>query len=90
MKTMTPPPSNHNSEVIAGKKLKSYIDRIEKLIEDRKAVSEDIKEVKQEAKGNGFDLKTINEVIKLRALDAEKRREQEELRDLYLSALGMC
>ena len=88
---MTPPPKNHNSsEVVQTKQLKAFVERIEKLIDDRKSISEDIKDVKQEAKGSGFDLKTLNEVIKLRAMDVERRREQEELRDLYLSALGLC
>lgn len=88
---MTPPPIGHNSsEVVQSKELKSYISRVEKLIEDRKAVQEDIRDLKQELKGRGFDVKAFNECIKLRAMDSEKRREQEELRALYLETLGLC
>ncbi len=88
---MPPAQAGHNSgNAVVKKELESYVKRIEKLIEDRKAVQEDIKEVKAEAKGNGYDMKALNEAIKLRALDSEKRQEQEALRELYLSALGLC
>ena len=69
--------------------LKKYCERIEALIEDRKAVNADIKQVLEEADMNGFHKKTIQQMIKYRAMDAEDRRAQFELRDAYLSALGL-
>lgn len=78
----------HNS--IAKKDLLAFITRVEKLVEDRKAVSEDIREMFTKIKGSGFDTRTVKEMIKLRAMDTEKRNEQEELRDLYLMACGLA
>lgn len=74
---------------VSSARLKSFIERIEKLEEDKAAVSEDLKEVYAEAKGTGFDTKIIRQIIRLRKIDIEKRREQDELLDLYKSALGM-
>ena len=59
------------------------------LEEDKAAVSEDLREVYGEAKGTGFDVKIIRKIVSLRKIEVEKRREQEELLDLYKSALGM-
>jgi uncharacterized protein (UPF0335 family) len=69
-------------------KLKSLIERIERLEEDRKAVSSDLREVYAEAKGEGFDAKILRKVVRLRGLDSAKRAEEEALIDLYLSAIG--
>jgi len=69
-------------------KLKSLIERIERLEEDRKAVTADLREVYAEAKGEGFDAKILRKVVKLRGLDSAKRAEEEALIDLYLSAIG--
>jgi uncharacterized protein (UPF0335 family) len=77
------------SSQLAVDHLKSFIKRIEKLEEDKAAVAEDIREVYSEAKGSGFDIKIIRQIVRLRKLEVEKRREQEELLDLYKSALGM-
>lgn len=74
---------------VAGQRLRSFIERIERLEEEKAAFAEDIKEVYAEAKGVGFDAKTMRKVIGLRKLDAEKRREADELLDLYKSAIGM-
>jgi len=74
---------------VAGERLKSFIERIERLEEEKTALMEDIKEVYAEAKGTGFDAKTMRKVISLRKMDTEKRRESEELLDLYKSAIGM-
>lgn len=74
---------------ITAEQLKSYIERIERLEEDKKAVLEDIKEVFAEAKGNGFDTKTMRTVMKLRKMDANERDEQEYMLDVYKRALGM-
>jgi uncharacterized protein (UPF0335 family) len=69
-------------------KLKSLIERIERLEEDKAAVSTDLKEVYAEAKGEGFDTKIVRKVVRLRAQDKAKRQEEEALIDLYISAIG--
>jgi uncharacterized protein (UPF0335 family) len=69
--------------------LRSFIERIERLEEERAATSADIREVYSEAKGNGFDTKVMRQVVRLRKLDTAERQEQEAILDLYLSALGM-
>jgi uncharacterized protein (UPF0335 family) len=74
---------------IAGERLKSFIERIERLEEEKRALAEDIKEVFAEAKGVGFDVKTIRQVLKLRRMDKDDLDEQEALLDTYLRALGM-
>jgi uncharacterized protein (UPF0335 family) len=68
--------------------LKTIIERIERLEEDKAAVSADLKEVYLEAKGNGFDVKILRKVVRLRKQDTAKRQEEEALIDLYLSAIG--
>lgn len=74
---------------VAGARLKSFIERVERLEEEKAAITEDVKEVFAEAKGSGFDVKTLRKVIALRKLDEEKRKEADELLDLYKSAIGM-
>ena len=74
---------------IAGDQLKSYIERIERLEEEKATLTADIREVFSEAKGNGFDVKIIRQVIKIRKLDRDDAREQEDLLDLYKRAIGM-
>ena len=69
-------------------RLKTIIERIERLEEDKAAVAADLKEVFAEAKGEGFDTKTLRKVVRLRKQDRAKRQEEEALLDLYLSALG--
>jgi uncharacterized protein (UPF0335 family) len=69
-------------------KLKSLIERIERLEEDKAAVSTDLKEVYAEAKGEGFDTKIVRKVVRLRKQDKAKRQEEEALIDLYISAIG--
>jgi uncharacterized protein (UPF0335 family) len=69
-------------------KLKSLIERIERLEEDKAAVASDLKEVYAEAKGEGFDVKIVRKVVRLRKQDAAKRQEEEALIDLYISAIG--
>ena len=75
-------------EVDAGHLL-AFIERIEKLEEEKKALTDDIKDVFAEAKANGFDVKIMRKIVSLRRLDRDKRREEEEILDLYLQALGM-
>jgi uncharacterized protein (UPF0335 family) len=81
--------SNETSGEISSDRLRSFIKRIEKLEEDKAAVSEDLKEVYGEAKGTGFDVKIIRQIVRMRKVEVEKRREYEELLELYKSALGM-
>ena len=69
-------------------KLKSLIERIERLEEDRAAVAADLKEVYAEAKGEGFDTKILRKVVRLRKQDTAKRQEEEALVDLYRAAIG--
>jgi uncharacterized protein (UPF0335 family) len=69
-------------------KLKSLIERIERLEEDKAAVASDLKEVYAEAKAEGFDAKIVRKVVRLRRQDAAKRQEEEALIDLYISAIG--
>jgi len=73
----------------AAEQLKSFVERIERLEEEKKALSDDIKDVYGEAKANGFDTKILRQVIRLRKQDADERHEQETILDLYLAALGM-
>ncbi|MBB3066979.1 MULTISPECIES: DUF2312 domain-containing protein [Limibacillus] len=75
---------------VTGEQLKSYIERIERLEEEKKALAEDVKEVYAEAKGNGFDTKVMRKLISLRKMNASDRAEQEELLDLYKTAIGMA
>ena len=74
---------------IAGDRLKSFIERIERLEEEKAALSSDLRDVYAEAKSSGFDVKILRQVVRLRKLDDPSRREQEELLDLYMKALGM-
>ncbi|MBU6444263.1 MAG: DUF2312 domain-containing protein [Alphaproteobacteria bacterium] len=69
--------------------LRSFIERIERLEEEKAALAADIREVYSEAKGNGFDTKIMRQVVRIRKLDTADRQEQEAILDLYLSALGM-
>jgi uncharacterized protein (UPF0335 family) len=74
---------------VSGERLRAFIQRIEKLEEDKAAVGEDLKEVYAEAKGVGFDVKIIRQIVRLRKVEVEKRRENDELLDLYKAAIGM-
>jgi uncharacterized protein (UPF0335 family) len=69
--------------------LKSIIERIERLEEEKKALSDDIKDVYGEAKGNGFDVKALRTIIRMRKQDADERQEQETILETYMQALGM-
>lgn len=73
---------------IAVGQLRSLIERVERLEEEKAALTADIREVYAEAKGNGFEPKIMRQVVRLRKLDREDRQEQEALLDLYLGALG--
>lgn len=77
------------SQTIASGQLRAFIERIERLEEEKQTISEDIKEVYTEAKGTGFDTKAMRAIIRLRKKDQAERQEEEAILDLYLHALGM-
>ena len=73
---------------VAADRLRSFIERVERLEEDKAAIMNDIKEVYAEAKGEGYDVKTLRQVIRIRKMDRADRQEQEAMLELYLAALG--
>ncbi|MBI4970178.1 MAG: DUF2312 domain-containing protein [Rhodospirillales bacterium] len=75
---------------VAGERLKSFVERIERLEEEKAALGSDIRDVYSEAKGAGFDTKVMRQIVRLRKMDSQDRREQEELLDLYKRALDMA
>jgi len=77
------------SEEVNASHLLAFIERIERLEEEKKALAEDIKDVYSEAKGNGFDIKIIRKIVSMRKQDRDKRQEEEEILGLYLAAIGM-
>lgn len=79
--------AGHNS--INSPQLRAFIERIERLEEEKRAIADDIKDVYAEAKGTGFDAKIIRKIVSLRRKDIHKRKEEEEILDVYMSALGM-
>ena len=74
---------------VSGDQLRSYIERIERLEDEKAALAADIREIYSESKGNGFDVKIMRQIIRLRKLDRDDRQEQEELLQLYQHAIGM-
>jgi uncharacterized protein (UPF0335 family) len=77
------------AKAFAKDQLKSLVERVERLEEEKAALTADIREVYSEAKGQGFDTKIMRQVVRLRRLDRADRQEQEAILDLYLAALGM-
>jgi uncharacterized protein (UPF0335 family) len=77
------------SEVIAADQLKQYVSRIERLESDKAEIADDIKQVFDEAKANGFDTKIMKQVLKLKKLDKDSLAEQEAILDLYRAALDI-
>jgi uncharacterized protein (UPF0335 family) len=77
------------SNMVDGGHLRAFIERIEKLEEEKRALLDDIKDVYAEAKGSGFDVKVMRRIVALRREDKAKREEFEEILDLYMNALGM-
>ena len=75
---------------VAADQLRAFVERIERLEEEKKALNDDIKDVYTEAKGNGYDVKVLRQVVRLRKQDSNERQEMESLLDLYLHALGMA
>lgn len=78
----------HNSGITAGQ-LKSIIERVERITEEKAGLSADIREIYAEAKGNGFDAKIIRMLVRLRKMNPSDRAEQDALLETYKSALGM-
>lgn len=97
MNAMTPQESpagpGHNSEApkkeVSAQRLKSFIQRIERLAEEQKALAADVREVYSEAKSTGYDPKIMRKVIRLRGMDAADREEEESLLGVYLEAVGL-
>lgn len=81
------PSTGHNT--LAPKELKNIVERAESILEEKRAIAEDFKELMAEAKSKGFDTRTVKEVIKFRAMDIETRQERQDLLDMYLQALGL-
>jgi uncharacterized protein (UPF0335 family) len=69
--------------------LKAFVERIERLEEEKKAIADDIRDVYAEAKGTGFDVKALRAIVRLRKQDADERKEQEAILETYMHALGM-
>ena len=69
--------------------LKAFVERVERLEAEKKAIADDIRDVYAEAKAHGFDIKALRAIVQLRKLDADERREQETILDTYKHALGM-
>lgn len=87
-------PQNQESEAsdvggIAGARLKSFIERVERLEEEKKGLQDDIKDIFAEAKGTGFDTKVIRKIISMRKKDKQELEEEAQLLELYKAAIGM-
>jgi len=78
-----------DTQAVAAGQLRSFIERIERLEEEKKTLSDDIKDVYAELKGNGFDTKAVRAIIRLRKQEEHERQEEEAMIELYKNALGM-
>lgn len=78
-----------SSQTVAAGQLRAFIERIERLEEEKKTIADDIKDVYAEAKGTGFDVAAIRQIVRLRKQDPAERQEAESILDLYKAALGM-
>ncbi len=81
--------TSESAQTVAAGQLRAFIERIERLEEDKKAIADDIKEVYAEMKGTGFDTKAVRTIVRLRKKDQAERQEEEAIIDLYKNALGM-
>jgi uncharacterized protein (UPF0335 family) len=81
--------TSETAQTVAAGQLRAFIERIERLEEEKKTISDDIKEVFAEMKGTGFDTKAVRTIIRLRKKDQAERQEEEAILDLYKAALGM-
>lgn len=80
---------NVQTDSVAADQLKAFIERIERLNEEKDGISGDIREIYSEAKGTGFDTKVLRQIIRLRKKDRSERQEEEAILELYMQALGM-
>jgi uncharacterized protein (UPF0335 family) len=87
--TNDPTPPDAATSDSSAARLRSFVERIERLDEEKAAIAQDIKEVFAELKGTGFDIKITRQILRLRKMEASDRAEQQELLDLYARALGM-
>jgi uncharacterized protein (UPF0335 family) len=76
------------TSTVAGERLRLFLERVERLEEEKKEIADQVKEVYAEAKGEGYDTKVMRQIIRLRKMDSADRQEQEALLELYLSAIG--
>ena len=76
-------------EQFAKDQLKAFVERIERLEEEKKSLADDVRDVYAEAKGNGFDVRALRHIVALRKLDVDERREQQAILETYMTALGM-
>lgn len=79
-----------STDSVAQDQIRAFIERIERMEEEKKAIADDIKEIYAEAKGNGFDTKVLRRIVQIRKQDHAERMEQEALLELYMAALGMA
>jgi uncharacterized protein (UPF0335 family) len=89
MATASAAKDDQPSRRFAKDQLKAFVERVERLQEEKKAIADDIRDVYAEAKGNGFDVKTLRVVVRLRKQDLNERKEQEAILETYMHALGM-
>ncbi|MCG6204172.1 DUF2312 domain-containing protein [Rhodopseudomonas sp. HC1] len=82
-------PADEPATRFANDQLKSIVERVERLEEDKKGIADDIRDVYVEAKGNGYDVKALRTIVRLRKQDANERAEQETILETYMQALGM-
>lgn len=82
--------TSETAQTVAAGQLRAFIERIERLEDDKKTVADDIKEVYAELKGNGYDTKAVRTLVRLRKKDQAERQEEEAMLDLYKAALGMA
>lgn len=83
-------PDVSSAEGVAADELKQFIERLERLEEEKAAIASDIKEVFSEAKGRGFDTKAIRTILRIRKQDHAERQEQEAILELYMQAIGIA
>jgi uncharacterized protein (UPF0335 family) len=82
--------TSETSQTVAAGQLRAFIERVERLEEEKKTISDDIKEVYAEMKATGFDTKAVRTIVRLRKKDQAERQEEEAMIDLYKNALGMA
>lgn len=80
---------SETSQTVAAGQLRAFIERVERLEEEKQTIADDIKEVYAEMKGTGFDTKAVRKIIRMRKRDAAQRQEEQAILDLYCAALGM-